>query len=217
MAQPRSWVNEVFDVLAELGGQGTLSAIYARIVQRNRMNLESNNWQMVVRKTIQEHSSDALFFHTMKKTEEDDLFFAPKGMGAGFWAIREIHLRPIKDLLSAKVEEGVLIEGYEGTKKQRFVNTYERDINLRKAAIKFHGTTCKGCHFNFEAFYGEHGADYIEVHHLRPISSYGGSIVVHPQADMTVLCANCHRMVHRDHEHVLSLEELQVLVKAHQK
>jgi predicted HNH restriction endonuclease len=65
-------------------------------------------------------------------------------------------------------------------KKQRFVNYYERDKNLRAAAVEHHGVTCKVCDFNFEETYGEHGKDYIEVHHLRPVSALGKQTKVDP-------------------------------------
>ena len=97
------------------------------------------------------------------------------------------------DLDSLQMEE----EYFEGNKKKRFVNHYERDKNLRAAAVEHHGVTCKVCGFNFEEAYGEHGKDYIEVHHLIPVSSLGKETKVDPESDMTVLCSNCHRMIHR--------------------
>lgn len=111
--------------------------------------------------------------------------------------------------------EGMQLEeaepDYEGAVRQKFVNYYERQPRLRARAVALHGTICKGCGFNFRELYGERGADYIEVHHLKPISSLGGAELVDPKTDMTVLCANCHRIVHRRTQ-VLTLEELRELV-----
>jgi len=68
----------------------------------------------------------------------------------------------------------------------------------------------------FYAFYGEQGKDYIEVHHLRPVHSLGGD-TVDPRTDMAVLCSNCHRMIHRKRDKVLSIEELKNFIATSQK
>lgn len=106
---------------------------------------------------------------------------------------------------------------FEGEKKQRLVNFYERKPELRAQTILHHGKECKVCGFDFEKVYGERGRDYIEVHHLRPISSLDGKQQVNPATDMTVLCANCHRMIHRMRENLLSPEELKQLINLNAK
>src|SRR5258708_25773478 len=62
----------------------------------------------------------------------------------------------VQDVLSLQLEGGDedVIKGYEGGKKLILVNHYERDANLRKEAIRIHGTTCKACGFNFAKVYG---------------------------------------------------------------
>lgn len=97
--------------------------------------------------------------------------------------------------------------GIEGRKKVRYSTTYERDLKLRNAAIAIHGTTCKCCHFNFEKSYGDLGKDFIHVHHIKPISE-SGETIVNPETDLTVLCPNCHYMIHRKRNYTLSIEEL---------
>lgn len=97
---------------------------------------------------------------------------------------------------------------FEGGKKKRLVNYYERKPHLRAKAILIHGTRCVICKFNFQEHYGEHGEDYIEVHHLVPISKLIDPTEINPVTDMTVLCANCHRMAHRSRSKPLSMQEL---------
>jgi 5-methylcytosine-specific restriction protein A len=109
----------------------------------------------------------------------------------------------ISDLGSLLVEEGYL----EGQKSQRFTGYYERNPKLRAAAILHHGTKCMVCNFDFEKVYGEHGAGYIEVHHLRPVSSLQELTKIDPKTDMAVVCSNCHRMIHRKKDKILSLED----------
>lgn len=83
----------------------------------------------------------------------------------------------------------------------------ERDPALRQDALRIHGEDCMGCGFNFGKAYGTLGRGYIEVHHAVPLSKSGRRLV-DPKTDLIVLCANCHRMVHRSSKTCLSLEEL---------
>jgi predicted HNH restriction endonuclease len=86
---------------------------------------------------------------------------------------------------------------------------YERDPQLRKMAIELHGTTCKICGFNFADFYGtDKGKDYIEVHHIVPIADVPESRDTDPGRDMTVVCANCHRMIHRKKKSAIHPDDL---------
>jgi hypothetical protein len=105
-------------------------------------------------------------------------------------------------------------ERFEGGMGRRYINYYERDPKLRAAAVLIHGTNCTVCKFNFEEFYGKRGAEFIEVHHLRPVSSLKEKVKVNPKTDMTVLCSNCHRMIHRKKNNILSVEELKRIVEA---
>ena len=51
---------------------------------------------------------------------------------------------------------------------------------------------------NFEQTYGELGKDFIEVHHLHPVSQ--GERKVNPIEDLIPLCSNCHSMIHRQED-----------------
>lgn len=69
-----------------------------------------------------------------------------------------------------------------------------------------------GCGFGFEKAYGPLGKDFIEVHHVVPLSE-AGRVNTDPLTDLIVLCANCHRMVHRNRSICLSLDELKQHLK----
>jgi 5-methylcytosine-specific restriction enzyme A len=74
----------------------------------------------------------------------------------------------------------------------------ERNAKLARDAKRFHGHTCTVCGFNFANRYGEVGQGYIEAHHLTPLASLGGRPTeLDPKTDFTVVCSNCHRMLHR--------------------
>lgn len=90
----------------------------------------------------------------------------------------------------------------------------ERNPMLRKEAIKFHGTACKVCGFDFENKYGDWGKGFIEVHHLLPFGqSKKIKREVNIKKDLTVLCSNCHKMIHRKKEMTLTVQELKSKLK----
>lgn len=95
----------------------------------------------------------------------------------------------------------------EGEGKEITIRNYDRCSRAREACILHHGFNCAVCGFSFKERYGEMGNDYIEVHHLTPISEKGGSYLINPIQDLRPVCANCHRMLHRRNP-VLSIEEL---------
>ena len=87
----------------------------------------------------------------------------------------------------------------EGARRYRYHLTLERSAALARDAKRVHGFSCQCCEFNFEAFFGELGSEYIEAHHLVPLSYLDGDKPVprSPETDFRVLCSNCHRMIHR--------------------
>ena len=58
-------------------------------------------------------------------------------------------------------------------------------VIYRRKAIEIHGSTCIACGFDFEKTYGTHGKGFIEVHHIKPLSTYDGKEVnVDPYKDL---------------------------------
>jgi len=112
------------------------------------------------------------------------------------------------DLNSIESEE----ELFEGKKVQGYTNHFERNSKLRSKAIWLHGFKCMACGFDFEQKYGERGSKFIEVHHIKPISSLEEETRVDPKTEMAVVCSNCHRMIHRKKDRILSLEELKRII-----
>lgn len=100
----------------------------------------------------------------------------------------------------------------EGGEKVFVSTRYERDPKLRDEALRIHGLACMACGFDFAKTYGSLGVGFAEVHHVIPLAD-AGSRKTDPATDLSVLCANCHRMVHRKRHVCLSLTEL----KAHLK
>ena len=112
------------------------------------------------------------------------------------------------DLQAMEVENGHI----EGKLQTYYGQRYERNAENRRMAIEIHGTTCQACGFDFEEVYGERGRNFIEVHHIKPLH-VTKETHVNPETDLVPLCANCHRMIHRDPQHVLTVEELKQLLE----
>ena len=94
-------------------------------------------------------------------------------------------------------EQCISDESFEEKKVLRHHKFVERNSKLAKRTKEIHGYTCVACGFNFRKKYGEIGMNYIEAHHLIPFADLNENSKVSPKNDMTVLCANCHRMIHR--------------------
>lgn len=68
---------------------------------------------------------------------------------------------------------------------------------------------CEVCGFNFEQHYGPHGHGYTECHHIAPLAVTGPTTT--KLDDLALVCANCHRMLHRGAPSP-TLEELKAMV-----
>lgn len=97
----------------------------------------------------------------------------------------------------------------EGDLVELHLTKHERNRDLRRRCIEIHGWRCKGCGLDFKEKYGEIGVDYIEVHHLFPISQTDGEHMVDPATELVPLCANCHAMIHRLKGEEMTVEKLQ--------
>lgn len=111
------------------------------------------------------------------------------------------------DTQSAEVPDGN--SATEGGRKVRLRAEAERSPGLRARALSIHGYACMVCGFDFGEVYGEWGRQYAEVHHVEPLGTDPDRVrEVDPKVDLVVVCANCHRMLHRRRTVVLDLHEL---------
>ncbi|PSU83749.1 HNH endonuclease [Photobacterium phosphoreum] len=55
---------------------------------------------------------------------------------------------------------------------------------------------CEVCGFDFKHVYGELGADFCEVHHLKKLADAEKQIET-SLLDLAIVCSNCHRVIHR--------------------
>jgi 5-methylcytosine-specific restriction protein A len=95
----------------------------------------------------------------------------------------------------------------EGKIREITINTYDRNPIARQVCIEHHGYDCAVCGFNFGQVYGSFGQNYIEVHHLKQLADIGEEYQIKPIEDLRPVCANCHRMLHKERP-PLGIEDL---------
>ncbi len=111
-------------------------------------------------------------------------------------------------------DENLLIS--EGKKKTVTTQVYERSIVLRDKAIEIYTRdgkiVCHACGFDFFKTYGEIGYGFIEIHHQRPVFQYEDTdfqkFLDDAVKELSPLCSNCHRMIHRKKGNPLTVVEL---------
>lgn len=90
-------------------------------------------------------------------------------------------------------------EGQILYKMHRFRERDKRIIDAKKGKVlkEIGILKCEACGFDFEKTYGSLGKGYIECHHLIPLSNFASKRETNLE-DLTLLCSNCHRMIHKD-------------------
>jgi 5-methylcytosine-specific restriction enzyme A len=106
-------------------------------------------------------------------------------------------------------------EAPEGRLLTRIHLTRERNRRLveakRKKAMASNGRlACEVCEFDFSIACGDCGSGFIECHHTKPLAILGTEAKTHID-DLALVCANCHRMIHR-RKPWLSIAELKAMI-----
>jgi predicted HNH restriction endonuclease len=131
--------------------------------------------------------------------------------------------KKVFDSLFGLAQEQVAFDDYaydaefpEGREVEIRHKARERNQAVVKAAKdifkKMHGGLyCQACGFDFCSKYGDIGIDYIEGHHVLPISDLTSATKTRVE-DIALVCSNCHRMLHRRRPW-LDLSQLKMLLK----
>jgi len=92
----------------------------------------------------------------------------------------------------------------EGRRVWKYHQKVERSAKAVEEAKKIHRANhdgkspCELCQFDFSEKYGSVGQDFIEAHHKEPLHTLKeGELRDTRASDFLMLCANCHRIVHR--------------------
>jgi len=106
------------------------------------------------------------------------------------------------------IEQTEIASAKEGRKLEYLARSRYRETALRRAKIakalaaaRDGKLRCEvpGCGFCFEDAYGSLGKDYAHVHHLDALAA-GPEDVTTTLADLAIVCANCHAMIHKGGE-----------------
>lgn len=173
-------MRRIGQILGQLGGSWaqTLAAEYIALIQSHSASARLAELSELLRGYLLLHPDiDA----DIDEEQPDPIFEAPA-------------VEPGKlDIVNLSAEET----------NRRLVAHYkiDRSQKLRSAKIKEHLAAhgrvyCENCSFDFSQAYPKLGAGYIEVHHKKQLA------LLMPNertfiSDLMLLCANCHRMIHR--------------------
>lgn len=197
----------IVEALSQLGGQAHLNQIVPKVVALVPDH-EAKNPAASVRARLQNYCAASP--HYLGQVE---LFESVYGLAkrAGVWRLKS-------DVLDPKDPDGVLdpaeleIEAEEGRARLRVHLRRERSRKLItdfKASLS--SFACEACGDDMEAIYGELGAGYIEAHHKVPVAQIEEGVKT-KLSDLAALCANCHRMIHRNG--LMSVEALAAHLKS---
>ncbi len=119
----------------------------------------------------------------------------------------------VADPAAPAVPDAGEVSAAEGRELLRLHRTRERSRGLvarKKRSVLFESgrLACEACGFDFVAVYGPLGEGFAECHHTLPLGRAAGERRTR-LSDLAVVCANCHRMLHRWPWHtVAGLREL---------
>lgn len=184
----------VVEALSQLGGTAHWTAIAAKV--REIAPDPPKNVESIVRARLQESCLEAKSF---REGAPPDLFISVHGVEArkGVWRLKS-------DVLSPGDRDGMLdvaeaeVEAEEGRATLRVHMRRERSRKLiRDFKASLASFACEACGDDMEAIYGELGTGYIEAHHKIPVAQIEEGQKT-KLSDLAVLCANCHRIIHRN-------------------
>ncbi|MBB5599339.1 HNH endonuclease [Neomicrococcus lactis] len=158
---------------------------------------------MKVNNLIANHPSYLGVGLRVTKAEQDivqEFIAYPELMSTLASSIQDQILGVVSDGFDLHLDDELVAAGIEGDAKSILTVKRERDPRLRRAKIDsvvLAGLPidCEVCGFDYGKSYGARGQGYIEVHHRSPLHITG--VVETTLDDLALLCANCHRMVHR--------------------
>jgi hypothetical protein len=106
----------------------------------------------------------------------------------------------------------------EGKYLERLHKSRERNSKLirevKREALRRDGKlSCECCGLVFEEIYGDIGKEFIEAHHLKPISTLKPEGEKTKKEDIALVCSNCHEMLHKQRDPWLLKDKLKDLIK----
>lgn len=185
-----TYKEKIVDALKKLGGHAYLKDIYEVFEDISRGEPLPKSYKAIIRATLEHNSSDSTVYDG-----QEDLFYSVDGIGNGHWGLRDIFSVHEIELTQ---EDDEFSEGKLLLKKHL---SRERNPKLiseaKRLFLKEHGKLfCEVCGFDFVKTYGEIGENFIEAHHIKPVSKMKDGEKTKIE-DIAMVCSNCHSMMHR--------------------
>jgi 5-methylcytosine-specific restriction enzyme A len=89
-------------------------------------------------------------------------------------------------------EGGILLVAHRRHERNRRLVEAKKRLEIERTGKLI----CEGCEFSFADKYGPRGDDVIECHHTLPLSALKAEVKTN-MSDLALVCANCHRILHR--------------------
>lgn len=106
--------------------------------------------------------------------------------------LRADELNPEKPSPRVEFPEGGAVERLHKVRERSSALVEQVKREARQKGV----LSCAVCSFDFETTYGALGSGYIEAHHICPLAELSSAKASRPE-DLILVCANCHRMLHR--------------------
>ena len=199
-----TWKEVINDALKHLGGEAHLSEIYNYVKVHSKKPL-TKTWKASIRHALEVASSDSTVFDG-----GEDVYYSAKGLGAGIWGLR--NYEPTSQNMDLTQDDAGFSEGRENLALHIRRERNHQVITLAKQQkLNEEGKLCcQVCGFDFEITYGEVGKNFIEAHHIKPVSQLEPNEKTKIE-DILLLCSNCHSMIHR-RKPWLTIEQLSTLL-----
>lgn len=199
-----TWKQECVYLLQRLNGHAYLQDIYNEFLE-NGTKEKTINYDASIRDALEKGSRES------SKFDGEELFYMIEGKNKGHYGLINYDSNFNHPDLTQEDDEFS-----EGKKVLKHHLARERNqlliTKVKQNFKKTHGTLfCEVCGFNFKDIYGELGEDFIEAHHIKPISMMSDNEKT-KISDMILVCSNCHSMIHR-RKPWLTKNELNSIIK----
>ena len=113
---------------------------------------------------------------------------------------------PVDEVYEAEEWREKLVQHLRRERDRKIVELKKTDVACRCGKLE-----CEVCGFVFTDLYGEWGEGFIECHHTRQLATIHEGERTRLE-DLAVVCANCHRMLHKSTS-VLAVAQLREIVQ----
>ena len=185
-----TWKQECVYLLKRLGGHAYLKDIYNEFINNGTKD-HVENYTASIRDALEKGSKESLKF------DGEELFYMVDGKNRGHYGL--IEYDPINtENIDLTQEDDEFSEGKLYLRKHIARERNQLVITKAKQAFKrkYGKLFCEVCGFDFYKLYGDLGENFIEAHHIKPISEMQENEKTKIE-DIVMVCSNCHSMIHR--------------------